>query len=195
MVGIEEAAYAASHGSEFWVEGVLGLKASGGDQYALLDQLGRARQQLADVGVTVEVKRQGIAFHYRQAPDETIARSRIESLIRSVPAAGSLRRIEGRKVIELRPDIDASKGTATLELAGRLGVEGIVCIGDDRTDVDMFDAVHALGKRGLKGCAIAVMSPEVHPEVPAAADYSVEGVSGVEWLLGEIVEAITRTGA
>ena len=139
---------------------------------------------LEAAGVTMEAKRAGVAFHYRRAPDEAVAVAEIERAIESAEAARFFQRIEGRKVIELRPKVEASKGTAARRLAHRLGVRGIICLGDDRTDVDMFQAVSALEKEAIEARSVAVMSPEIHPDVLAAADYSVNGVGGVEWLLG-----------
>ena len=193
MVGIDNAAYAANHGLEFWVNGTSKFKGDGGDYYALLEQVGHAVDELESMGITMERKGQGVAFHYRQASDEVAARARIEAAIRRAPAAKDFRWIEGRKVIELRPDIEASKGTATRGLASQLEVQGLVCLGDDRTDVAMFEAAHALARRAVRAESVAVLSPEIHPDVLGAADYAVEGVQGVEWLLGEILKAVGAT--
>jgi len=149
---------------------------------------------LAAPGVTIERKGAGVAFHYRGAADEAAALAAIERAIESTEAARHFQRIEGRKVIELRPDVEASKGTAARRLAHRLGVRSIICLGDDRTDVDMFQSVAALANEGLEVRSVAVISPEIHPDVLAAADYTVEGVGGVEWLLAELVNAVTWTG-
>jgi hypothetical protein len=39
--------------------------------------------------------------------------------------------------------------------------------------------------------AVAVLSDETPEALPAAADYSVEGVGGVEWLLAALAEAVS----
>jgi len=72
----------------------------------------------------------------------------------------------------------------------RLG--GFLCLGDDTTDVDMFQAARALRTAGIQEACVAVESPDVMPEVLASADYSVRGVGGVEWLLGEVLRAMER---
>jgi trehalose-phosphatase len=194
MVGLDGAAYAANHGLEFWVDGKSEIKDGGGDYFALVDQVSRRADELAKEGVTIELKGQGLAFHFRQAGDETLGVALIEDVIKSAPAAaGGFQRIEGRKVIELRPDVAASKGTAALRLARQLGLNAVICVGDDTTDVAMFDAAHGLKKQGMGAVAVAVLSPEIHPDVLGAADYGVEGVGGVEWLLSELVDATKPT--
>ena len=40
--------------------------------------------------------------------------------------------------------------------------------------------------------SIAVRSDEADERVLASADYWVDGVEGVQWLLGEIVKVLTR---
>jgi trehalose-6-phosphatase len=72
-------------------------------------------------------------------------------------------------------------------------VNSILCIGDDRTDIDMFHAVSTLEQEGIAGRSIAVLSPEVAPDLLDAADYSVAGVAGVEWLLAEVLRAAGGT--
>ena len=82
-------------------------------------------------------------------------------------------------------------------LVRRLGVEGVICTGDDITDIDMFATLRRLraqglpaGRQGLGGASVAVASQEAAPEVTQAADYTVEGPEGIGWLLSEMVRAL-----
>src|SRR5436309_3394141 len=189
MVKIDEAAYAANHGLEYWFKGRVGW-AEGVDEYrALVEQVLAETTQLEVADVQVERKGPGVAFHYRRAPDAEAARA---AILHAMPlsTARRFKVSEGRKVIELRPDVQANKGTATRLVADRLGVRGIISVGDDRTDVDMFEAVSDLRSRGIEGCRVAVLSAETVPELLSAVDYTVEGVEGVEVLLGEVLKAV-----
>jgi trehalose 6-phosphate phosphatase len=192
MVRIDGIAYAANHGLDFWVDGSTETEIAAGAPSEIVDRVLAEAENLGAMGVTVEVKGVGVAFHYRRAADEANARDAIKKLVESLGDRG-LQRMEGRKVIEVRPDWRANKGTAARRLAPRLGVRGIICMGDDRTDIDMFDAVRSLSTDGAQGCAVAVLSREITPDLLAAADYTVEGVEGVEWLLGELVKAVRGT--
>jgi trehalose-phosphatase len=192
MANLDGAAYAGSHGLEFWVDGV--IDAIDAAAYAaLVDRVIADTGHLRVFDVAIENKGVGVAFHYRQSGLGDAARLEIERALNSSEAAQRFQRIEGRKVIELRPDVDASKGTATTRLAHRLGVRSIISVGDDQTDVQMFRAVASLTSEGVEGRSVAVLSPEIHPDVLAGADYSVNGVDGVEWLLGELLRAVRQT--
>jgi trehalose 6-phosphate phosphatase len=82
-------------------------------------------------------------------------------------------------VLEVRPPVDAHKGTAVRALVARTGVRRALYAGDDRTDLDAFD-----GLEGLElGLRVAVASPEAPAELLAAADLVVEGTAGVVELL------------
>lgn len=193
MADLERAAYAASHGLDFWVDGAIEMRVSVSEYPALVDRVIREATGLAELGITIERKGAGVAFHYRGVADEASALARIEHAIRSGSSTRHFRRIEGRKVVELRPDVEASKGTAARRLVRRLGVKSIICLGDDLTDVDMFQATAALAKEELEVRSVVVLSAEIHPDVLVAGDYSVNGVEGVEWLLSELADAITPT--
>ena len=193
MVGIDGAAYAANHGLEYWLDGRVELAEVVDEYRDLVDQVVAETTHLASFGVQVERKGPGMAFHYRGAPDAEAARTAIFSALEMATASRHFKLCEGRKVIELRPDVSVSKGTATRILATRLGVKAVLCIGDDQTDVDMFQAVRDLRDQGIEGSAVAVLSPEAVEDFLAAADYTVDGVRGVEWLLGEVLKAVAGT--
>jgi hypothetical protein len=63
-------------------------------------------------------------------------------------------------------------------------------MGDDITDLDMFSAAARLRDEGKQVATVAARSPEVAREVMDAADYCVDAVTGVEWLLEEILNAL-----
>ena len=85
----------------------------------------------------------------------------------------------GRMVLEIRPPVEAHKGTAVRALVARAAVGRALYAGDDRTDVDAFTGLDDLEL----GVRVAVDSPEAPPELLAAADLVVEGTAGVLALL------------
>ena len=192
MVGIDEAAYATEHGLRLWLEGQE-EEAPGLAQYEVLAR--QAEEELRPLcgeaaGVEIENKGPLLAVHYRRAANRTAARAAILEAIGDSEAAASFRTHEGRMVVELRPPLAADKGTALETLAERLGLKGIVCLGDDVTDIDMFEAAARLRESGTAVATVAVRSGEAAQAMTEAADYSVEGVEEVEWLLREMARAI-----
>ena len=80
-------------------------------------------------------------------------------------AAGLVPRF-GRKVLEIRPPVEADKGTAVRQLLEEAGLRRALYAGDDTTDLDAF--------RGSTGSSsrvrVAVSSDEAPEELVSAAD-------------------------
>ena len=150
-VGLDDLTYAGSHG--FDISGPQGTEIQhevGEDYVPILENAAQElRSRLASVrGVIVEGKVYAVAVHFRMvAPSEV---SQVERAVDSMLArCPGLRKTGGKKVFELRPDIDWDKGKAVLWLLEALGLDeaDIVpfYIGDDVTDRDAFRALHGKG--------------------------------------------------
>lgn len=105
------------------------------------------REDLGHIpGVNVEHKRYAVAVHFRN-----VARDRVAEVVAATHRHGQrhgLRVTGGRKIVELRPDIDWDKGTALAWLGDQIHQTGRVLpiyVGDDLTDEDAFDAVRYSG--------------------------------------------------
>ena len=177
--------YAGSHG--FDIAGPRGLRRQEAIEFlpALDVAEKELREKLAGVaGTLVERKRFSIAAHYRNVNDTDLPM--VERIVSEVTARHrELRRMEGKKVYELLPDIDWDKGKAVLWLLEALGLEHAdvrpIYIGDDRTDEDAF---RALEQRG-----VGILVSE-QPR-PSAASYSLKDPTEVERFLRELVPTLT----
>ena len=139
---------------------------------------GRMQEFARGVDWPSERKRLSLSFHFRRADDQAAARAYLTRVADEAAAQGLVPRW-GRMVLEVRPPVDAHKGTAVRALVARAGVRRALYAGDDRTDLDAFE-----GLQGLElGLRVAVASPEAPPELLAAADLVVEGTAGVVELL------------
>lgn len=143
--------YAGSHGFDIVGPGTRTLAHEEGTE--LLPHLDAAEAEITERlagmdGVEIERKRFSLAIHYRNVTDADLP-----ALRRTVDDATSsrpdLRRTEGKKVIDLQPDVDWHKGKAVGWLLEALGVEkagGVpIYIGDDVTDEDAFETVRDTG--------------------------------------------------
>jgi trehalose 6-phosphate phosphatase len=106
---------------------------------------------LEDKGLTV-------ALHWRESPDESAARADLESVAERAEETG-LEARWGRKVLELRPPVEADKGTAVRSLLQERGLRRALYAGDDTTDLDAF--------RGLDGFEVSVRIAVASAEAPA----------------------------
>ncbi|BBX03902.1 trehalose-phosphatase [Mycolicibacterium moriokaense] len=105
------------------------------------------REDLGEIpGVNIEHKRYAVAVHYRNVAPEQVAD--VVATTRRRGQRRGLRVTGGRKIVELRPDIDWDKGTALGWLRDQIHQTGRVLpifIGDDLTDEDAFDALRFNG--------------------------------------------------
>ncbi|OOG28110.1 trehalose-phosphatase [Thioalkalivibrio denitrificans] len=188
LVGLDGVWYAGSHGFEIVGPGGKQQGLTMGEEF--LPELDKAEQTLEErlagiEGHTLERKRFSIAVHYRRVAEEEV--SRVESVVQEVlEAHPGLYRGTGKKVFELRPDIDWDKGRAVLWLLERFNADAggaqecvPIYIGDDITDEDAF---HVLAGSGL---CVAVRGEEIRR---TAADYTLADTGEVErflrWLTG-----------
>ncbi len=160
----------------------------------------------AEIGVGAASER--IAAHLREAilsgelaPGQWIRQEEVAARLGAsrLPVREALRMLEaaatraegeglvarwGRKVLELRPPLDANKGTAVTRLLGERGLERALYAGDDTTDLDAF--------RGLREASletavrVAIAADEGPAELRSEADMVVDGPTGLLALLREL---------
>jgi trehalose 6-phosphate phosphatase len=179
LVGLPGLAYAGSHG--FDIAGP-SLRLEVGD--GVPERIDRAselvRRDLADLpGVLVEPKRFATSVHFRLADEGDVPR--IERAVdEAVAAVPGLRKAHGKKLFEIRPDLDWHKGRALLWLLENLDLDRPdvlpFYIGDDLTDEDAFQAV--------KGLGIGVLVADEPRET--AADYQLRDTQEVRELLDRL---------
>jgi len=131
----------------------------------------------------VEDKGVSVAFHWRIADDQDAAVADAEALAVRAELAGLVPRY-GLKALELRPPVEADKGTAVRRLVGDSGADRALFAGDDTTDLDAFRGLRAAGLE-LAVC-VAVASDEAPPELREAADLVVDGPAGALELLRQL---------
>ena len=187
-VDIEGIVYLGSHG--FDIAGRHGLRKQMAMEF--LTVLEAAEKELHEKlayisGAFLERKRFSIAAHYRQVPDESLPK--FEQAANEVAARHpELRKITGKKVYELQPDIDWHKGKALLWVMEEMGSKEreilAVYIGDDATDEDAF---RVLQQRGV-GIIVTEQPRET------LARYMLKDPAEVELFLGKLAARTTASG-
>lgn len=185
MVGVDGIWYAGSHG--FDIVGPGGEGHRRGEEY--LPALETARRRLAELperfpGVRLEAKAFALAVHWREAREEHV--EEVEAAVdRVVADERDLRKTGGKRIFELRPNLDWHKGRALLWLLRILEAEEgeklPLYVGDDLTDEDAFRAIRD------RGVGIVVRGED--DDRATAAHYAVESPERTAELL-EMLSAV-----
>ena len=126
-------------------------------------------------------KRLTLSFHYRQATDEDAAEAYLREVAERALEEGLWPRW-GRKVLEIRPPLDADKGMAVRALLESSGLDRALYAGDDATDLDAFH-----GLDGLEvAVRVAVISDEAPTDLGLAADLLLGGPDELLELLRQL---------
>lgn len=171
-------AAAGAHGTEIRTPGgTIECTINAGPPASLVDAL----RIFADShpGLLLEIKDTAVALHYRQSPElEDEARQQVEAVLDS--AAGDLRLIDGKMVLEIAPR-HHDKGAAIRQLMSHplFANRHPVFLGDDVTDEDGFAVVNELGGTSVHvGRSNSTLAMHSLPDVGAVR----------RWLVNPFVE-------
>ena len=201
LVGLPGLVYVGNHGMEWSEGGHLNHHASAAVwsdavRQSLIDITGQATAQGIDQGLVVEDKGLSGSIHYRLAPDVDRAQAVLLAVAGSVADQFGLRVTQGRMVIEIRPPVRISKGTALSDLVKERGIKGIVFLGDDVTDVDAFVAVRlARESDGVRGLRVGILSAETPQSVLDEIDVAVPNVATCADLLAAVADGLMPENA
>lgn len=190
IVGLEEILVVGNHGLEWLAPGE-------GEPRPLISPtavrtLGtalerRLRRCAGLVGVDIERKGLSATVHYRAARDPAASRAAILAALG--PPGDGIEVREGRLAVELRPAGVGDKGTALRAVVETFRLRGLLVVGDDLTDLDMFRAAAELRAGGDLRAAIVVVAGggEVPAAVRAGADVELASPDAVAALLAGLV--------
>jgi trehalose 6-phosphate phosphatase len=180
MVGVDALTYAGNHGLELLGPGDVRprldpeLGHRGSASAGFVSRLDWRR--LAQVGLRLEDKGPIQAIHWRGAADVETAAQRAREIAVLAEEEGLIPHL-GRMVVEIRPLATVHKGIAVRRLVEEAGAANALFGGDDRTDLDAFDALRELRDEGRLDHAVCVgvASAEAPPEIEHRADLVVDG--------------------
>jgi trehalose-phosphatase len=186
LVQLDNLYFAGSHG--FDISGPNNMHTEPGGAAAAISALEKANKTLDErlkeiEGVLVERKRYAIAVHYRNVPEDQVEKV-LQVTGEVIDQHPELKKGPGKKIMELKPNLDWHKGKAVLWLMEELNLNQPnivpIYIGDDLTDEDAFAT--------LQGKGIGIMVGE-HDE-KTAATYSLEDVEDVQAFLQTLTATI-----
>ena len=151
---------------------------------------GRAEAELPPA-LGVERKDLSVAVHFRVSPGYADLAQRWTA---DAAARSGLAVHAARMSFELRPPLPHDKGLVLAQSAA--GLTHVLFVGDDRGDLEAYDALDALAAgEGVTVARVAVRSPEVPAELLERADVVVDGPEGVLSLLRGLADAPPPPGA
>lgn len=178
LVSIDGIIYAGSHGLDIsGPDGHMSFQ-PGLDYLPSLDLAEQSLQkQLLDLpGAQIERKRFAIAVHFRRVAEAQVPH--VEAAVDQVLSQHEdLRKTGGKKIFELRPDIDWDKGKAISWILRKLKLDRDdvlpIYIGDDLTDEDAF--------REIRNRGLAILVKDENR--PTLAHYALENSEEVRLFL------------
>lgn len=191
LVGLTDIVYAGAHGFDISGPAKARIQHEEGRSYvpAIKSAAAALRRRLAPVdGVIIEDKTYALAVHFRmvQAEDVGTVEAAVDAVLGEHP---ELRKTGGKKIFELRPNIDWDKGKAVLWLLKTLGLDGAdvlpFYLGDDITDYDAF--------RALRGRGVSLLVSD-DPQAEGA-DYRLVDTDEVRIFLGALTGACHEDNA
>lgn len=188
LVKLDNLYFAGSHG--FDITGPGGMASEPGGAKAALPALDKAdgilQEKLQHVaGSLVERKRYAIAVHFRNVAEDQVqeVRNAVDEVLDAMP---ELKIGFGKKIYELKPNINWHKGKAVMWLMQELGLSDDnyipLYIGDDITDEDAFAE--------LQGQGIGILVGEHDDQT--AATYRLESVDEVRVFLQDLTDTIKQ---
>ncbi|MFW5756088.1 MAG: trehalose-phosphatase [Tangfeifania sp.] len=158
-VQVDKLIFAGSHG--FRISGPDGLYKEHEKADVILPRLSDIEEELyqilpqIDKGIQIDRKRYAVAVHYRNANEDNIPviKQKVDEILKENP---DFKKGEGKKILEIKPNVDWHKGKAVLWIMKKLGVDDTnkfvpIYIGDDVTDEDAFRSISEFGVGILVG--------------------------------------------
>jgi len=213
MVGVAEATYVGLHGFDLLApDGTVVRDPAAAGYVDRVQKMARRVSGLdaETLGLVIENKGPMLDLHYRQAPDPAATLAILEAEILGPARALGLALAGGHFLVEVRPPVAVSKGTAVRRLLDTGGHDGTqlrtaLFLGDDLTDCTGFAAVHAWAAEaddpgrerrgdltgGRLALAVAALTDETPPQVRDEADDVVAATPGVFEVLAGLLEALS----
>lgn len=185
LLKIKDLAYVGNHGLEIMENNKIKIRP---EVKKYLPQIRKISKELEtffqnEQGILIENKKTSCAVHYRTSKKPKNARQKILAQLKNLP----LKIREGKKVVEILPPLEFSKGSIVKEIVHKYVLKNILYLGDDITDIDAFEALKELKiKKGINTFSIGVISDEISLNFIKKADFLLEGVNEVltflKWL-------------
>ena len=179
--GIESLTYVGNHGAEYLRGDVTEFAAPPSSHPESIRRIFDELRLKADgPGLVWEYKGFSATTHFRMAENEAVVRSSLKEALESTSGIEGLEVFWGNKVLEIRARTGINKGYGLRKLATEAGLDAIVFLGDDTTDLDAVRALSAMRReKALVGISVVVVQSGSPAGMLEECDYSLAGVTEV----------------
>jgi trehalose 6-phosphate phosphatase len=195
MVGLSDITYFGNHGSELMrarteVVEVVPEAEEWKDRVHAFGATMFEKHDLKTLEVRTEDKGAILGLHWRGVSDEQGVEDVMHEIAFAAKADGLAVHF-AKKILEIRPPLVFSKGSAVAQVLDEHKYSAALFAGDDFTDIHAFEALDEAITRGRieHATKIGVDSDEVPAEVVAAADVMVSGTKAVAEMLEMLAAA------
>jgi trehalose-phosphatase len=154
LVSLDGIYYAGNHGMEIEYENESYVHPDAKNMKDMISRIcSELKPRLDNIeGKIIEDKGLTASVHYRMVSEENVPRVKeiVSSIMARYVEKGDIKMTRGKKVLEIRPNIDWDKGKAVEWVLESIDITGSdrtfpIYIGDDRTDEDAFLAIKNKG--------------------------------------------------
>jgi trehalose 6-phosphate phosphatase len=196
MIPVEGATYVGTHGLETMAaDGSVTMDPQAEGYVEIMHGIAEAAARDLDcesLGVVLEDKGAVLGIHYRLAADPAATRHEVITRVAGPARERGLVVATGHAMIEIRPPLPFTKGSAVRHLLDAGDYLAAVAFGDDLTDVTMFSALHDWGGHDARrrAAAVAAVTDETPEPVVEAADVLVRATPGIHEALARLAQAV-----
>jgi trehalose 6-phosphate phosphatase len=189
MIKLEGALYVGNHGMEYQKNNQTIVDPKTAIYQTEFKEIENELQCLLKIsGILLENKKTSLTIHYRLTKNPKKARSTILNRIKDLNLSNNLITMEGRKIIEIKPQTGNNKGTIINKIVDEYQINQLIYCGDDKTDSDAFQAIKSLNEvNSFQGISVVVLSAETPDNLLENADYYVNNIEELfkffKWLI------------
>lgn len=127
--------YSGNHGLDYWDGAAVATTEAAVPWQVALATLLAELEPFDDPAILIENKGVTATLHYRAAADPLAASAAIAARLEPLCASYGLQLTRGNQVWEIKPPLALHKGTALAAIVAEAGLDAVLFLGDDTTDL------------------------------------------------------------
>jgi trehalose 6-phosphate phosphatase len=145
--------YVGNHGLDYWDGATTTLVEEARPWRVALTAVLDELPPFDDPAILIENKGVTATIHYRATADQGVASAAIEAAVRPLCERHGLALNSGNQIWEIKPPLALNKGTALAAIVAARGLDSILFLGDDTTDLLAMAELRRLRAPGDDGVA------------------------------------------